>query len=67
MANRLRVRVKTDDGDEAVDDEEEQADKEEEDMEMKDEEERENQLRSADHFRNIPFDKWLRLVVRVII
>lgn len=57
MANRLRSRVKRENNDEPVDIDEEE-------RQMLEEEERHIHMIESTHFRNIPFDKWLRVFMK---
>lgn len=56
MANRLRSRVKQEDH--------ENMDIDEEERQMMEEEERNILMIESTHFRNIPFDKWLRVFIK---
>jgi hypothetical protein len=56
MANRLRGRVKREDGEPGLDLEEER--------QMMEEEERNINMIESTHFRNVPFDKWLRVFIK---
>jgi general transcription factor 3C polypeptide 3 (transcription factor C subunit 4) len=60
MANRLRNRVKSEEG---IDVDANELDEEE--RRMLEQEENNMRMVAASHFRDIPFDKWLHVFIKV--